>query len=115
MTITCLCCGKPEVPIWNNEINQEMEERGLCFSCNFWHRYWLEKDRPDIVRVKGVHYVIGQEDPLFPTFMRGFGGRKFRFKMNDGRIIESTNVWHQGEIPEKWKDRLPDNAVQLAE
>jgi hypothetical protein len=41
----------------------------------------------------------------------GFGGRKFRMqRFGSIKIIESNNVWCQGEIPDVWKDMLKDNA-----
>lgn len=45
-----------------------------------------------------------------PSAWRGFGGSKFKVKMNDGRVFETTNLWCQGHITPQWKDKLPDNA-----
>lgn len=38
------------------------------------------------------------------------GGRKFHIQMHDGQVIETTELWHQGTIPEHFRERLPDNA-----
>ena len=32
---------------------------------------------------------------------RGFGGKRFKIKMHSGKIIETTNLWHQGRIPDE--------------
>ena len=41
----------------------------------------------------------------------GHSGREFIIKMNDGRIIETNNLWYNGEVP---KERnVADNAVFL--
>lgn len=35
--------------------------------------------------------------------------------MNDGTLLLSNNVWHQGDVPEIfWKD-LPNNAEMITE
>jgi hypothetical protein len=42
---------------------------------------------------------------------KGFGGRAFRIKRwSDGTIIETRNLWHQGTVPEYFKDQIPNNA-----
>ena len=39
----------------------------------------------------------------------GFGGRLVKIKKNNGEIIETNNLWHNGKVP---KDRnIEDNAV----
>lgn len=85
-------------------------------------RFWDEKvkwaeagdqtpDGRQTLRVDGVHYVVGHEELGHnePQF-RGFGGRKMVFELFDGTLIESTNIWCQGDIPTVYRDRLPDNA-----
>jgi hypothetical protein len=104
-TYTCPSCGKsytrlhtPDSYIGNN-----------CFDCSFW----LGKtDYPDYmanhqVIINGEHFMLGETD----SFVRGFGGREFIIQFFDGRIIETNNLWYQGEIPEQFRSMLPDNAV----
>lgn len=78
-------------------------------------RFWEEKvawlTRSDVARIDGDHYIVGAEDA--PNSMRGYGGRKFGIKFNDGRVVITTNLWHQGTIPEAWREKLPNNAVWL--
>lgn len=40
----------------------------------------------------------------------GMGGRMLEAISNDGRKIISNDWWHQGKIPEEFKDLIPDNA-----
>jgi hypothetical protein len=61
-----------------------------------------------VARINGVHYVIGKEDVSY--FWRGNGGHKFKIKFSDGEEITTTNLWHQGGIPEELKTILKDNA-----
>jgi len=85
-----------------------MEDKGLCFSCAFWEEKVDRKDRPEVARIDGKHYVIGREESI--GFSRGFGGANFTIRFFDGREVRTTNLWHQGKIPTHFRDRLPDNA-----
>jgi len=94
-----------------------------CFDC----RYWLERiqwaedgdqmppmgqhDGAPIARVNGRHYVVEPYDTTTPSQWRGSSGAEFTFRFHDGREITSNDVWTQGEIPARFRDRLPDNAV----
>lgn len=77
------------------------------------------RDPEPVVRVGGVHYVIGPEpardrNGRFDRIGLGYGGSEFRFRMlADGREIISHNMWYQGPIPVEYLDRLPDNAEKL--
>ena len=44
---------------------------------------------------------------------RGFGGAEHFFKFFDGRIVRTTNLWHQGDIPARFRLLLPDNATLI--
>ncbi len=107
-TSTCQCCGEKYSKICDDESYIGKN----CFDCSFW----LEKikmspeDEAGRVIVNGQHYRIGN-DAAGP--FRGFGGRKFTVLFQDGRIVETTNLWCQGEIPERFRKMLPDNAVFL--
>lgn len=49
------------------------------------------------------------------TDLKGHGGSLFRIRMHDGTLIDSRNLWCQGPIPERFRDRLYDNAEFLPE
>jgi len=40
----------------------------------------------------------------------GCAGRRFWIRFFDGRTITTNNLWCQGEIPEEFREELPDNA-----
>ncbi len=65
-----------------------------------------EEDENRRVIVAGQHYMIG----LDSSRPKGFGGRKFAIHFNDGRKVETCNLWFQGEIPEQFRAWFPDNA-----
>lgn len=100
----CEKCGSIDSP--SNWISGTLIGN-LCYTCSFWQARVYEKDDDRTVRINGVHYQIGIESA---HGFRGFGGRQYKIKFPEGRIVTTTNLWTQGEIPEIWKDQLPDNA-----
>lgn len=94
-----------------------------CFDRHFWNEKvsWMlagdvTEDGGIVVRCQGVHYVI--ESETSNSGFRGFSGHKLIWKFlqgpHKGKVILSTNVWCQGDIPQDYKDVLTDNAC-LAE
>jgi hypothetical protein len=86
----------------------------VAHSKKFWDEKVAIKDEPFVVRADHTHYIVREEpgDGIHRGFL-GHGGAEFKFIMFDGREIVSHNVWYQGEIPEEYWDRLPDNAERL--
>jgi hypothetical protein len=104
---TCVECGaEGDANRFLHNFAQSMFEKRLCFTCHHWVKLLELRDDPKTVRAKNHHYRIGSEGDPFP----GFAGTKFGVKFTDGRVITTTNLWHQGEIPERFRARLPDNA-----
>lgn len=102
----CRECGSIVATNYTN--GEEMRRDNICFTCWFWRRLYAKKDDPKTVRVKGVHYQIGEGRG--PAEFRGHGGSRFKIRFHDGREAETTDLWCQGNIAPPWKDRLPDNA-----
>lgn len=94
-----------------HEIGKDLREKNLCFTCNFWEGIIQDfnKSEKHIV-VDGVKYTIGPEKT--PEFgFRGYGGSLFIIKfLNSDRVTKTTNLWCQGDVPERFRERLPDNA-----
>lgn len=112
-TFRCRVCGKVEHPThWINSMSKLLITRRLCFGCNHWYQNHLEDSEPYTwAIVDGGHYRLL---PHTDSYFKGFGGRLFRFKFNDGTIKECDNVWFQGEIDNPyWRKLMPDNAVIL--
>lgn len=110
---TCKICGEWEDNEFMDDVAKRLHEQALCHTCNFWLEKveWRDNDR--VVRYErddGTrhHMMIGAEDALG---MRGFSGQRWVVHFLDGREVVSTNMWYQGEIPERWWDQLPVNAV----
>lgn len=84
-----------------------------CFSCCFWYE-WIDKDKlPEnkyrSAVIDGSHWHICEEVPG-PKRFRGMGGRTYRIRFADGTEVDTTNLWHQGDIPDIFRDAFPDNA-----
>lgn len=110
--VVCKECGKDEKLTWYPEHNAKLRTRSLCFDCDYWQDYVDEMSDPAIgprcVRTPdGIHRTIGDEHA---RGSRGHDGRRFVIAFDDGRRVESTNVWWQGPIPEHFRARLPPNA-----
>lgn len=82
-------------------------DNNLCQSCQHWADLAMNKDNQEVVRYKGQHYIVGEQEADY----KGMGGQKFIIKFDDGRTIETDNLWHQGNIPESWLEILSNNAT----
>jgi capsid portal protein len=60
-----------------------------------------------VARIKGRHYVLGDETAKF----KGSYGRKHTIKFDSGEIVETTNLWDQGQVPPAYAVELADNAT----
>lgn len=87
---------------------------GVCFQCARWYQILAEDalDPDRVVILENHHYTIGDEAPCV---MRGFGGLKWVLALVDGRVVTTTNLWHQGEIPQRFRARFPANSRQVRE
>lgn len=116
-TVHCALCAEKHELHWNNETNESLVARQLCFNCGFWDDHLkadAAEDKKRFVIVKGTHYLISRDDPQNYRWS-GFGGSKFIIKFHDGRIVTSRNLWCQSAIPHHFRDKMPDNAVFLTE
>lgn len=94
----CKECKKIEdVVKWSESCRTELLARKLCHVCNFWHNNKIANSNRWWVVIDGHHYVVQDEDS--GGYFRGYGGRKFIIKKNDGQVLTTTNLWHQGKIP----------------
>jgi hypothetical protein len=59
------------------------------------------------VVVNGDHYYLGDDKP---GGFKGFGGHRWEIEFFDGRKVITHDLWHQGTVPPKWRERYPDNA-----
>ncbi|QGJ95013.1 hypothetical protein SEA_REDWATTLEHOG_152 [Gordonia phage RedWattleHog] len=114
---------------WEEKV--EWRENGDKTTPSYWTMHGSLKPKlrapggQQVLRIGHWHYVPRRiyEDGKLPERGHGqrehmgFGGRVFRWRYLDedgeptGPIWTSDDVYTQGEIPEEFRDRLPDNAV----
>ena len=111
----CPGCGETGFhTAYSGAEGERMKETGECFSCAFWEIRLANPD-PDRLVINGCTYSVGDE----PTEAQrrsnrcgflGMSGRRFDIELFDGRRFTTHNLWSGGEIPERYRSRLPDNA-----
>lgn len=102
----CKICGSYYA---NHYSHKDLSIEGLCFSCDHWDE--RAKIQHTKIVVDGTMYSDGGKvDKATTRGFLGFGGADWKIEMFDGRIIETNNLWCSGNIPERFKDRIPDNA-----
>ena len=110
----CSKCGKTKKELkYSKDYQQIMDLKDWCFDCAFWcKRAKVDLHRSVIVESENGReaFFIGNENADERAF-RGHGGRQFNIKFHDGREVTTTNLWHNGIIPEVWYAHLPVNAV----
>lgn len=117
----CQKCGEDEA-LYSDGSKKDGTYRLICQSCftkKFWSEYIAARQNGDklddgrlVARIDGSHYVIGDEDD--PHWPRGCSGSKFTIKFasgpHAGKVVDTTNLWHQGTIPAEYQAYMPDNA-----
>lgn len=106
----CKICGEADSPkLWAGD---GVLGYGLCFSCSFWTRHINAYRHGRKLSIGGNLFAVGAEERGFHNDFRGYGGRFFTIKMlNTGKEFITSNLWHNGEIPERFRKSLPDNAI----
>jgi len=104
----CIICGKEiEESKYTNATLCSKE----CFTTNFWEeKVRLADEYTPVVNGTRYHMTLSKKKENGWNMM-GHGGSMFYIKFNDGRTFKCNNLWCQGDVPEAFKDRIPDNAV----
>lgn len=68
---------------------------------------------PGWIRIDGVSWIL---KPMVENVPRGWnslgcGGRKMYVNIEGKGIVASNNCWCQGNVPDVFKDLMPDNAT----
>lgn len=107
----CSICGELETTHYSHW--PQMVLSHTCFECDFWIEHIRnDVDNPRVARIDNHHYTIGPDPKAGDdASWLGFSGRKFVIKFDDGHIVVTRNLWHQGEIPERFRSMIPNNAV----
>lgn len=97
----CIICGKE---IEKSGYSHKVICSSECFSVDFWND---TLDNTAIIIDGECYHDGGAKSASYSGFL-GHSGRQFKIKMNDGRVIETNNLWYNGVVP-KERD-IEDNA-----
>lgn len=104
MSKTCSMC-RDEIDRWD-EKRECFKDHGLCFGCNFW-RERVDQVEETTAIIDGYWYAPGNRTE---GKFRGMAGRRFDIEYFDGRKCTCYDLWSGGDIPEHFREQLPDNA-----
>lgn len=141
LTIDCKVCGTTDKPNLRREyrdngshwyLDDDSVRRrsvGICASCDHWIELWQSRGNDNIVRVDGQHYMYGNhlqdaritQDTTLEMLAKsmpkksglGMGGSPIIIRFNDGRVVITNDLWHQGQIPTQFKNVMHDNAEMV--
>lgn len=107
----CKVCGKPFTKTkWGEPYKLICSEE--CFEKNFWLEIIQEKEHHPVI--DGTCYYLNRNDLEGRGPFKGCAGHHFRIRFLDtGEVVDTTNLWVNGDIPEEFRDRLPDTAEFL--
>lgn len=82
-----------------------IDSEGVCFSC----AYWLVRieQKHDTV-IDGRIYGVGNGREGNPH--NGMAGRRFDIEYFDGRRVTTFDLWAGSEVPDRYKQQIPDTA-----
>lgn len=107
----CVLCGAPDSGSWNVLTRERMLREQLCFLCDSWLTRGREYNGhpSQVVTPEYQHYVIGKGRGSASS--KGFGGTKWVVTFHDGRIVQTDDLWQQGQVPEWLRDRFTANGT----
>lgn len=100
--VMCGDCGKRELLHYVHR--DQLIAKNLCFGCNFWDEVMKSIGKRTFV-AGGRAYTIGRDGG------GGFGGCGYTVTFPDGDVRKGNSLWHRGEVPAHWRERLPDTAT----
>ena len=105
----CRECGSVVQSDYLEPSGSQILEHNICFSCNHWRvKVDIYHSSNQVVIDGDCYYIKQNKDP--DVGFSGFGGQLFHIKKSNGEIVHTNNLWHNGEIPSHFRDRLMDNA-----
>lgn len=112
MAHTCKRCNSHEENNWISDVKDRLAYEQLCHTCSFWREKIAIATHPSVVRFNGTHYRIGPETS--DGGFRGFGGSTWVVAFHNHRVVFTSNLWCQGDIPPAFRKELPDNCILMS-
>lgn len=90
----------------------KLKAEQLCFYCSLWTERLRKYSNPRVFVINANFYSYNDDLAKgTPKSFAGFGGSRFNIHPLDGRPDVTThNLWHGGQVPEHFRDRLVNNA-----
>lgn len=117
----CPICGREDDPenYISSRIKEIMEKKKYCFHCAFWYDIAVRdsaKENPSVpVVVNNTHWSYPLHEPVYFSKSHGWSCKPIPIMhyilFKDGRVSETNQLWHQGDIPEQFREMIPNNAV----
>lgn len=112
----CKSCGAVGYELnWIPHVREKLEARGMCHTCDIWEEIIDELTR--FVVIDGTVWAPKKDNPEWRAISGGWGlgcgGRMHLIERFDGELIKCNNLWCRGNVPEMFRDRIPDNAKFL--
>ncbi len=116
----CRVCGVYEFNMYEPVTKARLAALSLCHGCDFWLEHIDDmrayekapKREPGAVLVQGgVFYRVGEAVGAHYRGFTGFGGSRFVIEWPDGSSLETSNMWSNGRVPNRFREQLPDTAV----
>jgi len=97
--MNCQVCKNPiNTTGFYQELKERLEKAGICHSCDIWLAHWKQRNDDNVLRISGNHYIIVKDGTGLELTVRRNGK------------LQTVSAWHQGLIPEVFRNALPDNA-----
>lgn len=109
----CSCCGAVETLQFNDNVNQKLTTKQLCYQCNYWDEKIPNGKEKNTV-INGRFYFVGNKPK--GSIGNGFGGRKFVIQYFDSdEIITTYDLWNGSVVPEHFRSKIPNTARFISE
>ena len=106
---TCNDCGEEDYSVAFMPSCAEkkvIDAEGVCFTCAFWRIRAAQKQETVI---DGRIYSVGNINRA-PGPHNGMAGRRFDIEYFDGRRVTTHDLWSGSEVPERYRQQIPDTA-----
>jgi hypothetical protein len=110
----CQECGRWIEYGWNVGLERSKAPLPYCWDCEFWvDRLWLVFDTRRVF-VDQDHGFCTIGPAKTPSKHNGFGGSWWTIAFDDGRVVETCDLWFGGQVPERFRGRLIPTAQRRA-
>lgn len=112
---TCHWCGDTyHLRYYEGGLHQLMSALKVCAICAQWEQFARKSRSSSSIRVNGVLFIIRGET-LRTRTPDGVSMYGHAFRMKNGKMVFTTNLACFGKIPQRFRSRLPDNAMIIEE